>query len=295
MNLPSLAVITPTFNRDYLLPRLYNSLKTLKFITQWILVDDGSTDSTTQVFNTMITESPEHLTLTYIKRPNFGMACALNAAFPLLESEYFCKVDSDDYFSSNFKNAYEDVFTSVLHASEEHFYHCYSMACISPSQDKINTFNGNAKKHTTLKNAYIIKYASQRLYEQELGGDLLDIFPSDPAKYIFRFPYLLNGGYCPSGILHMFYAQFYPERLQLFYNSPGLHKDYLDSGVSKQNIDSLTKNPKYYLFSALNELSLPNHNKWSLIKSIKTFTRALTCLCLGAISSHFNNQSTAFK
>ena len=43
----TITVFTPTYNRAYILPRLYHSLcrQTNKHF-QWIVIDDGSTDNT---------------------------------------------------------------------------------------------------------------------------------------------------------------------------------------------------------------------------------------------------------
>lgn len=45
-----ITVFTPTYNRAYSLPRLYDSLKAQTFRDfEWLIIDDGSTDDTERV------------------------------------------------------------------------------------------------------------------------------------------------------------------------------------------------------------------------------------------------------
>ena len=53
-----LTILTPTYNRAYILPQLYNSLcrqTNQQFI--WLIVDDGSSDITCQLVNEWRTEN----------------------------------------------------------------------------------------------------------------------------------------------------------------------------------------------------------------------------------------------
>lgn len=95
-----ITVFTPTFNRERLLKRLYVSLseQTSKQF-KWLIVDDGSTDSTSEYVQSLqhITEFP----IEYIYQQNGGKARAHNAAVKHCTTEFFLIVDSDDYLVSN--------------------------------------------------------------------------------------------------------------------------------------------------------------------------------------------------
>ena len=277
----SLSILTPSYNRGHLLPRLFSSLKDIPFIEQWIIIDDGSTDDTRKVVESFKEVSPEHLKILYIRQNNRGMTGALNVGIPYLTSDYFCKIDSDDYLTNEFERSFMEMFTSLQERKEEDGYHIFSLSCIDAKGESINSVSKNLSEHKTIKNAYIVEYARDRLYYQNLSGDLLDIFKVAPAKNLFRYPYIRSFGYCPSGILHMFYVIYFKGRRQFFYNKAGLHKDYQKLGITNTNQDSLSRSPFYYLISATMELALPNHSASSAFRSTKTFIWASLLILRG--------------
>jgi glycosyltransferase involved in cell wall biosynthesis len=93
-------VLTPTYNRIHLLPRLYGSLlaQTSKNF-EWLIVDDGSTDSTEQVVQSWIKENK--LMIKYMKKENGGKHTALNLGVKSIETELIFLLDSDDYLVEN--------------------------------------------------------------------------------------------------------------------------------------------------------------------------------------------------
>ena len=49
----TITVFTPTYNRAYILPKLYESLKKQTCMNfEWLIIDDGSTDDTSEVVKT---------------------------------------------------------------------------------------------------------------------------------------------------------------------------------------------------------------------------------------------------
>lgn len=92
----TLTIFTPTYNRAYILPQLYNSLtrQTNKNF-EWLIVDDGSSDNTEELVNHWIAE--ENIKIRYIKQENSGKMKAHNTGVQNADSELFFCVDSDDY------------------------------------------------------------------------------------------------------------------------------------------------------------------------------------------------------
>ena len=68
---PTLCVFTPTYNRAYILPALYESLLAQTSTDfQWMIVDDGSTDDTESLVQGWIAEG--RLSIDYVKQENGG-------------------------------------------------------------------------------------------------------------------------------------------------------------------------------------------------------------------------------
>ncbi len=90
-----ITVFTPTFNRAYTLPKLYNSLTLQTFHDfEWLVIDDGSTDNTQALIHNYIAE--KKVTTRYYKVQNGGKHRAINKGSDLAEGRIFFPVDSDD-------------------------------------------------------------------------------------------------------------------------------------------------------------------------------------------------------
>ena len=91
-----LTVFTPTFNRAYIISNLYQSLKNQTDKNfEWLVVDDGSTDNTEELFNQWVIEN-NNFTVRYFKKENGGKHRAVNMGLDLAQGDYFFVVDSDD-------------------------------------------------------------------------------------------------------------------------------------------------------------------------------------------------------
>ncbi len=90
------SIITPTFNRAYILENLYMSLTLQKYKDfEWIVVDDGSTDETESLV--LKWKNQKRIKINYIKQANGGKHKAINMALKHVNSDYVFIVDSDDY------------------------------------------------------------------------------------------------------------------------------------------------------------------------------------------------------
>jgi len=88
----AVSIITPTYNRAHLLPRVWASLlKQTEERFQWIIVDDGSTDSTHEVVQEF--NDPR---ITYVRQQNQGVNEARNRGEQEIAAEYVIYLDSDD-------------------------------------------------------------------------------------------------------------------------------------------------------------------------------------------------------
>lgn len=90
-----ITIFTPTYNRAYIINKLYMSLcrqSSKEF--EWVVVDDGSTDNTKGLFEGWIKD--DLINITYIKQENQGKHIAINTGLEHSKGNLFFIVDSDD-------------------------------------------------------------------------------------------------------------------------------------------------------------------------------------------------------
>jgi len=90
-----ITIFTPTYNRAYILPKLFESLclqHKKEFI--WLIVDDGSTDDTKNLVENFVQRA--NFPIHYIFQENQGKHVAYNTALDNISTKYFVTVDSDD-------------------------------------------------------------------------------------------------------------------------------------------------------------------------------------------------------
>ena len=104
-----LTVFTPTYNRKYLLPRLYESLKyqsNKNFI--WMIIDDGSMDGTEDLLKEWQQENT--IEIIYFYKENEGMHSAHNVAYENITTPWNTCIDSDDQLA---ENAVEQIYSQI--------------------------------------------------------------------------------------------------------------------------------------------------------------------------------------
>lgn len=95
-----ITIFTPTYNRKYILPQLYNSLcRQTDSDFSWLIVDDGSSDGTSEMVHQWILE--KRIDITYIYQKNAGKHVAHNHGVELCQTPLFLCVDSDDFLATD--------------------------------------------------------------------------------------------------------------------------------------------------------------------------------------------------
>jgi glycosyltransferase involved in cell wall biosynthesis len=94
------SIVTPTYNRAHLLPRVYDSLcsQTLHDI-EWIVVDDGSSDGTPTLVAQIAANAP--FPVKYVWQANAGKHVALNRGMREVNGFFVGILDSDDAYSND--------------------------------------------------------------------------------------------------------------------------------------------------------------------------------------------------
>ena len=96
---PKLSIVIPVYNVEEWLEECIESiLKITAFSIQVVLVNDGSTDNSTEIATRYRDSNPEKIEL--INQANAGMAAARNAGLNVVSGEYISFIDSDDYIDA---------------------------------------------------------------------------------------------------------------------------------------------------------------------------------------------------
>lgn len=92
--IPTISVITATYNAAEHLPKLIESLRAQSDTNfQWVVADGASTDDTLTLLN-----QAEPLDVVVISEPDFGIYDGLNRAIKNTTSDYYVVIGADDYF-----------------------------------------------------------------------------------------------------------------------------------------------------------------------------------------------------
>ena len=102
-NEPKVSIITPCYNGEKYLTHFFDSLVGQKYNNvEFIFVDDGSTDSTADIYKKYEIKLKEKgWECKYIYKNNGGAASAINSALPLISGKYLIWTDSDDILYPN--------------------------------------------------------------------------------------------------------------------------------------------------------------------------------------------------
>jgi len=92
-----ITVFTPTYNRAYIIGKLFESLKaqTVKNF-EWLVINDGGSDDTSELFKRFMSED-NGFPIIYREVENGGKHRAINKAVQMAGGEGFFTVDSDDW------------------------------------------------------------------------------------------------------------------------------------------------------------------------------------------------------
>lgn len=95
-----LTIFTPTFNRGPFLTRIFENLSVQEELSfEWLIVDDGSTDGTKDIVESLCSTSS--FEINYFWQENSGKHIAMNKGISEASGEYFFCLDSDDLLTSD--------------------------------------------------------------------------------------------------------------------------------------------------------------------------------------------------
>ncbi|MCX7843058.1 MAG: glycosyltransferase family 2 protein [Clostridia bacterium] len=169
------SIITPTYNRGYIITRAINSVLKQKY-GEWelIIVDDGSTDNTKEVINRYINnERIKYISYTN----NNGVNYARNKGIAAASGDIITFLDSDDEFTDNALDVARKV------AEEYSKNEVFMFPTITNLGDKAAYVNGDK-----LNISYI-----DYIKEEKINGEFL-FFVRKKVFFDNLFPTEINGG-----------------------------------------------------------------------------------------------------
>lgn len=185
----TITVITPSYNRAALLPRLYESLvRQTNRDFEWLVVDDGSTDGTEELIRQYCQKN--EIRISYLRQENAGKHTALNRGIAGIGSELTFIVDSDDYLP---EDAVEIILT--YHRKYRGTPDLCGYSFLRCHQDgRVNTAYFPEDEMTAT-------YLEARI-NGKIGGDKAEVFYTDLLRK-YPFPVFAGEKYMPEDVVWM--------------------------------------------------------------------------------------------
>lgn len=267
-----LSICTPTYNREELLARQYESLckQTFKQF-EWLIIDDGSTDNTKDRVRSWQKIAP--FPIFYYQQENLGRFAALNQGFVNAKGELIAFIDSDDYFLPNALERMLFHWDSIPNNEKQNFAGIAGL-CMNTLDNLIGT---RFPKDIVDSNSIEIRI------RYNVKGDKTNCYRADLLRENLC-PIFEGERRVPTSLLFNRLARFYKTR---FVNEIWVVKDYLADGITKNLKALVLKSPhttrlfhqeilryhpntpfKKKIFSAVNYVRYSMHCRISLHKQI---------------------------
>lgn len=251
-----ITVFTPTYNRAYSLPRLYESLQKQTFQDfEWLIVDDGSTDNTVDMVTGWSKEGK--LTIRYIQMTNGGKHRAINKGMALAKGKLFFIVDSDDWLPDDslywIHHYYEEIKNDVRFAG-------VAASRAYPNGEKI----GGAVSYQILDTDYV---SFRERYN--IKGDMAEVWRTEVLRQ-YPFPEFEGEKFLTEAVVWEQIALKYKLR---YFNKAIYTCEYLPDGLTK-NIRAHHRNSPRGTMLFYSRQMVDNRLRWiSRVKAAANYWR----------------------
>lgn len=269
-----LTIFTPTYNRAYILDKLYLSLciQTNKDF-EWLIIDDGSTDNTKEKIQKWISE--KKIQIRYVYQKNAGKSAAHNRALELTKTELFVCVDSDDQLHENAVAVVLEEWDKLRKQSKQEvggmvaFREMSDGTPITQYQENLDCKVGKLKE----------------FYDRKIiSGDTMLIFDVSKVGSL-RFPAFEGEKFVPEAYL---YDQF--DQISSFLIVPQYIYicEYLEDGYTQNMARLIAKNPNGYLAYIEQRIKYDNDIKNVICDTIRYIAIAVCAKKKNIIKSSYN-------
>lgn len=245
MKHPFITILTPTYNRASLLPRLFDSLlrQTSKDF-EWIVVDDGSTDDTREVVANLKEKCGGAFPMGYVYKANGGKHMAINIGAERARGELLFIADSDDLLTDD---ALETVANSWHDISDDKSF--AGIAGLDITMDTREVIGSGLPQEHIDCNAIDIRY------RHHVTGDMKEVFRTEVLRE-FPFPEFTGERFCPEQLVWFRMARRYRLR---YINKPIYIADYQPDGITAGITRARMRNPSASMltYAELTECPVP--------------------------------------
>ncbi len=227
-----ITVFTPTYNRGYIIEKLYGSLQKQTFRDfEWVVVDDGSTDHTEEIFRNILSEE-NFFPVVFIKTPNGGKHRAINKGISVAKGEMFYIVDSDDFLPDDALEIICKVESTIPECMRNTFIGVCGLRSHPNGKALGESFEGYFLDITALERAKF-----------NILGDKAEVFYTDILKK-YPFPEFEGEKFVTECVVWDKIAfDGYKFR---FFNDTIYYCDYLEDGLTHNYDKVYRENPKSY-------------------------------------------------
>lgn len=228
-----ISIVTATYNREKLLPTLYESiLKNYETFQdfEWIIQDDGSQDLTKKRVAMWKKEAP--FPIIYHYQENAGKMKAINKAMEYVTGDIIIEIDSDDYF---LENALKKISTDYEELGNENIYGIlYKRRLVGKDTTMNKELNHQIVSLFAIHNQYGYDFDMNLTFKAEIR-----------KKYAYKVE--KDEKFVTEARLYYYLDQLY-DGMQ-FIDEEIIVGEYLENGYSKNIKDMFKKYPKgYYAF-----------------------------------------------
>lgn len=251
-----ITVFTPTYNRAYIIENLYKSLQRQSFTDfEWLVVDDGSSDNTEELFAKWSKEN-NNFQIRYYKKENGGKHRAINYALDKARGELFFTVDSDDYLTDD--ALYKvNIWEKSLDKSRK-----FAGIVANIGNDKYKTIN-NFFKEEYLDLDLLQRYDYTEDGKKVLNGERAYIFYTDIHRK-YKYPEFEGEKFMTESVVWNRMA--HDGYLVRYYNDIIWIFKYLDDGLTKAGNRLFLDNPRGYSLWIKEKTKFQTNNKKELFK-----------------------------
>ena len=188
-----ITVFTPTYNRAYILERLYRSLQRQTYQNfEWIVIDDGSSDNTAEIVENWVKED-NAFPIRFFQQQNAGKCSAINKGLDLARGKLFFTVDSDDYLTDH---ALERLayWESTISGKE-------GFCGVAGNRGTSETYSPNRPMKTPYRDAFSWEQFPE-VSEDPLDGERADAYYTEVFRQ-FKYPVFEGENYLIPAVSHL--------------------------------------------------------------------------------------------